>query len=1310
MHVPPSVSPSRAPAAGIAAALLSNGAYRVAIDALGHGFSACGPHLLTAWNADRSGDPGGLRLYLRERGSGSAASPGGDWCELGRRREGGSGDDTDARLELTPGVARLTRAWNGLEIELSVWVAPEHDIEFRQVTLHNPGSRARTLEWTSFAEIVLHDPAAHESHPIFSKLFLQTAWAGGNALLAERRPRGADESFPTLVHAVLDAPVLEFESDRGRFVGRGYPAHAPRALRVSDPLSSTVGNVLDPALSLRTRVEVAAGGTRSVTFVLGMGADRDAALALVDRYAAESARVEAREVAAALERLRRAAAAATIGLPAAAELASTLGSVLCGTSTLVPGPQELARARGTRGDLAARGIPTNAMLGCVHLEGPAGASALEPALALHDYATRCGVPATLVVIANPAALQRVRKIDGVLAFDDASVSEHEREQITAFSAWVGRDASIPTHAASTAAIPLPALGITTEAARTDPTSPAEETLLHPIEHGGFSADGREYVIRMRRRDDGSWSRPPRPWTNVLANENFGTLCSETGAGNTWSGNSREHRLTPWANDSVLDPHGEACFLRDEASGSFWSPLPGPAPDGDAYEMRHGFGASRCTHHSHGIEQRTTIFVPRHDPVRIVVLRLRELEGRARRLSLFDHHQLVLGSQSAGSARAIRTSIESESRVALARNGEAGPHAGGTVFVSLVAEAVSTRATEWRASGDRTAFLGRGGSLEAPRALRERLDLEGSCGAGLDPCLTQQLAFELPAHGAVEIALLFGEGADRAAIEALRARYGSGTAIAEELERVEAFWVEHVERIRVSTPSSALDLMFNGWLAYQTVACRLWARSAFYQSGGAFGFRDQMQDAVALVGLWPELAREQILLHAAHQFVEGDVLHWWHPPHSRGLRTRFADDLLWLPHLTAHYLRVTGDDEVLDEIVPFRRARLLEEGEDEVFLATTPAPESATLFEHACRAVDRSLRTGAHGLPLFGTGDWNDGMNRVGREGRGESVWMGFFLFVILGEWIPWCERRGENERADRYRTSRAKLQEALEQAGWDGHWYRRGYYDDGAPLGSAQSDECQIDALAQAWSVMSGAATPARAREAMAAVASRLVDEEHGIVRLLDPPFVNTEHDPGYIKGYVAGVRENGGQYTHAALWVVRAFAELGDHDRAIRLLERISPVHHTRTDAQVERYQVEPYVVAADIYGVPPHVGRGGWTWYTGSAGWMLRVGLDTILGITVEAGRWLVITPRIPSSWPGYHVRYRPLGGATVYEIDVVNPVGSPPRVTELRLDGRMVPLDQGRARIEIDGRDGVHHVEIVLGHEDQAPLGARAEGTAG
>ena len=815
--------------------------------------------------------------------------------------------------------------------------------------------------------------------------------------------------------------------------------------------------------------------------------------------------------------------------------------------------------------------------------------------------------------------------------------------------------------------------------------------------GGFSEDGREYVVRLPSSPAGP-ARPPLPWTNVIANEDAGFLVSESGSAGAWTANSRENRLTPWSNDPVSDPHGEALWLRDEEAGVFWSPTPGPVPGAGAYEARHGWGCSRFRHVSAELEQETTMFVPRRHPVKIARVHITNRGDRPRRVSAFSYAQLVLGGLPQETGASIETRRDDAADAIFAVNRDRGEFSDRVAFAAAVAS--ESEGGSWTA--DRTAFLGAYGSVESPAALRRAERLDGAAGAGLDPCAAFQVPLSIAPGETVEVAFLLGEAEDEAAARAVVAKYRDPSSVAAALEEARRFWIDTVSAVQVQTPSPEIDLMVNGWLAYQNLACRVWGRTAFYQSGGAFGYRDQLQDSSALVYLRPELTRAQIVLHAAHQFVEGDVLHWWHPPLSKGIRTRFADDLLWLPYITAFYVASTGDEGVLDEEARFVAAERLPPGEDEVFLVPEDSGQRASVYEHCCRAIDRSLTRGAHGLPLMGTGDWNDGMNRVGREGRGESVWLGFFLHGILDDFVPVCEARGDAERAERYRAYRRGLAESLNDTGWDGGWYRRAYYDDGAPLGSAANDECRIDAIAQAWAVLTGVAPPERAEAALDALEAHLVSEDEGIVRLLTPAFDRTPHDPGYIKGYLPGVRENGGQYTHGALWAVRALAEAGRTERAARLLEMISPVSHGRTPDEVAVYQAEPYVIAADVYGVAPHVGRGGWTWYTGSAGWMFRVALESVLGVTLSGGDTLCLRPCVPREWPGFTVRWR-LPDGTTYEIAVAHEDGGAIRG---RLDGGDLESVDGALRIPLFRDGGAHRVDVLLGRDAAPAYAPRAE----
>jgi cyclic beta-1,2-glucan synthetase len=794
--------------------------------------------------------------------------------------------------------------------------------------------------------------------------------------------------------------------------------------------------------------------------------------------------------------------------------------------------------------------------------------------------------------------------------------------------------------------------------------------------GGFAEGGREYVTVLGQ---GQWT--PAPWINVIANPRFGFLVSDSGSGYTWSGNSRENKLTPWSNDPVCDPPGEALFVRDEETGEIWGPTALPVREEWPYVARHGQGYSRFEHESHGIALDLLQFVPLEDPVKISRLKIENRSSRPRRLSVTAYVEWTLGVSREASAPYIVSELDSETRALFARNPWNEEFRGVVAFADL-----KGRQTAWTA--DRTEFLGRNGDLDRPAALARGRELSGKVGAGLDPCAALQQPITLAAGAGVEVVFLLGQAASRDEARALLARYRAAD-LESHLEEVRRQWDDVLGALQVRTPDRSMEIMLNRWLLYQTLACRVWARSAFYQSGGAFGFRDQLQDVMALTVALRGEVREHLLRSAARQFEEGDVQHWWHPPSGKGIRTRFSDDLLWLPFAVTHYLEVTEDETLLDERLPFLKGPPLEPDQQEAFFEPKVSEKTATLFEHCALALDARLEVGRHGLPLMGSGDWNDGMNRVAHGGEGESVWLAWFLHTNLWEWARLAEKRGEAKRAARWRAHVERLKTALETEAWDGDWYLRAFYDDGTPLGSARDAECRIDSIAQSWGIITGAADPERRARAMAAVEQYLVRRGDGLVLLFTPPFDRTPRDPGYVKGYLPGVRENGGQYTHAAIWAVIAFAALGDGDKAGELFAILNPINHASTRAGLYRYKIEPYVAAADVYSENPHVGRGGWSWYTGSAGWMYRAGIEWILGLRLR-GATLYLDPCIPRAWPRFEVSFR--YHSSRYELLVENPYGVTRGISEIEMDGRPVEVSTRGIPLQDDGQ--AHRIRAILG----------------
>ncbi|QFY43101.1 glycosyl transferase [Candidatus Methylospira mobilis] len=1264
------------------ARLLSNGHFTSLITGAGSGYCSYGEIALTRWSGDRVSDGDGYFLYLRDMDTGDWWSPG---LQPGLR------PPDHYRVDGDVASMRLERANQEIVSLMAVAVSPDDAVEVRSLTLSNRSERKRTLELTSLLDVVLNHPAADASHPAFSRLFIQTEHdAESGTLLAHRRPRAASETGLWMFHRVGGAGVdAGFETDRTRFIGRGHTRHDPAALLGNHALSGTAGNVLDPVFSMRRVVELEPGEQAVVVFFLGVAESRTGALAVAQRYADFPSAAPVFEQALLFERGH--CAHLSLSEDQAAQFQVLAAAVQYEQPVLRAKNLGLPERFDSCAALARLGVAVSGPLLVVNDQNLCFSEAIALYAKLIAYWRIKGFVCTVLIFAeappgfiSPDACLYVRSCCDIGRKDFIAILSYAR-----LLAGTELEVSAVDPLYSRYRIKRPA-----EPGREQAFTPPSD--LHFFNgYGGFSADGSEYVIRLNSADETNdrLLLPPLPWVNVVSNEHFGFLISETGAGYTWSRNSREYRLTPWSNDPLLDPHGEALYLRDEEDGTVWSPLPGPIAGAGAYQAAHGYGYSRFIHNGAGIAQETTVFVPRNDPVKIVRIRLTNNSMRTRSLSLFSFQQLLLGSSANDQAQRIETLYEDKLQVLIARQRYSGDFADGFVFCAV--SAPTGAALHY--SADREAFLGYGQTLSAPAALSKPV-LDGCTGAGLDPCFAMQARLTLEAGDTIDCALLLGEAGDARQLATLLQRYRQPGAIAEALFQVQAFWRDTVGGLQVKTPVPAIDLMLNGWLTYQNLSCRLWGRSAFYQGGGAFGFRDQLQDSAALLLLRPDLTRKQILLNAAHQFEEGDVLHWWHPePANRGQRTRFADDLLWLPWITATYISSTGDSAILNEPVGFISAPPLEPGEDENYLRPGVSKQRADVYEHCCRALDRSLTRGEHGLPLMGTGDWNDGMNRVGREGRGESVWMGFFLCRIISDFLPLCAQRGDSVRAERYSAYRSELEAALNRDGWDGEWYRRAYYDNGAVMGSKDSDECQIDALAQAWAVISGVAPRERGNSALYAVERQLLSDPPGLIRLLTPAFVDTPNDPGYIKGYVAGVRENGGQYTHAACWVVKALAEQRWRDKAAVWLQMLSPVEHALTADDVARYQTEPYVVAADIYGEEPHIGRGGWTWYTGSAGWLYRVGIESVLGFSVEQGSALLLKPCIPDDWDSYSLDYRLPGESTGYLIKINNPSRSAERIVVATLDGeslRLLEEPDGALRIPLQ-RDGLqHNVEITMG----------------
>jgi cyclic beta-1,2-glucan synthetase len=1242
--------------------LLSNGRYHVMITNAGGGYSRWKDMAVTRWREDSTCDNWGTFCYIRDVESGTF------WSTAFQPTLQPS---QSYEVIFSEGRAEIRRRDHDIEMYTEMVVSPEDDIELRRTRITNGSPTSRTIEITSYAEVVLASSAADALHPAFSNLFVQTEIVPERqAILCTRRPRSLDESSPWMCHLMTvhgtDIETMSYETDRLQFIGRGRTAADPQAMNGSDvrqragdaaALSGSEGSVLDPIVAIRCRITLGPEESATIDVVSGIGESRDVCLALAEKY-------QDRRLADRVFDLAWTHSQVVIRQLNATEADAQLygrlaGSIIYANSSLRADPSELIKNRRGQSGLWGYAISGDLPIVLLRIGDSANIDLVRQLVQAHAYWRSKGLAVDLVIWNEDQAGYRqllheqimgliaagleahvmdrpggifVRPLDQMSNEDRILLQSVARAIITDSRGSLAEQITRRSHIDVT----VPRL-TSTRIRRADP--PPSAALPRPDLGffnglGGFTPDGREYVITTAQGHV-----TPAPWVNVLANPQFGSVISESGQAYTWGENAHEFRLTPWHNDSVSDASGEALYLRDEERGHFWSPTPLPSRGMTPYVSRHGFGYSVFEHTERGIRSELCVYVALDAPIKFMVLKVRNESGRSRKLSATGYMEWVLGDLRPKSVMHVVTELDLRSGAVLARNPYHTEFAGRVAFFD-VDETTRT------ISGDRTEFIGRNGTLRNPAAMT-RLRLSGKVGAGLDPCTAIHVPFELAAGQEREITFRLGVGRNVDEARQSISRFRGPVAARSALEAVWQYWKHTLGAVYVETPDQSLNVLTNGWLVYQTLACRLWARSGYYQSGGAFGFRDQLQDSMALIHTEPHLVRKHLLLCASRQFQEGDVQHWWHPPSGRGVRTHCSDDYLWLPLATCRYVLSTGDIGVLDEPVHFVEGRPVNQEEDSYYDLPGRSEKAASLYEHCVQAILKGFTHGEHGLPLIGSGDWNDGMNMVGEQGKGESVWLGFFMYHVLMRFAEVACLRGDLSFAQRCQSEAADVRQNIEQHGWDGGWYRRAYFDDGSPLGSASNPECQIDSIAQSWSVLSGAGDATRSRMGMGALERRLVRRNHALIQLLDPPFDKSPLNPGYIKGYVPGVRENGGQYTHAAIWAAMAFAALGDSRRAWGLLAMINPVNHARSPVEVATYKVEPYVVAADVYAVSPHTGRGGWTWYTGSAGWMYRLIVESLLGLRLEVDK-LRVAPCIPADWKEFtvHYRYR----ETPYHIHVI------------------------------------------------------------
>jgi cellobiose phosphorylase len=1279
--------------------LLSNGRYHVLITAAGSGSSRWENLALTRWREDATRDHWGTFLYIRDLDSGSVWSATGQpTCAEFDRYE----------VTFSQGVAEFQSVRHKVKAQTRVAVSPEDDVELRRLAITNLSDRIRNLEITSYAEVViLNGPDACEQ-PAFHGLFVETQTVPEKAaILCTRRSKSSEETWPWFFHGMVvhEAPVAEgvsFETDRSRFLGRCRTAADPVAMEQTGPLSGTCGPVLDPVMAIRRTIRLAPGESVTVDATWGVAQDRPKALSLVDKHCDHHLADRVFELAWMHSQVLPYQLRAT---EADAQLfARMAGSLLYANPCLRARASLMARNRKTQTSLWSYGISGDLPIVLLRVSDQSGLELVRQVIQAHAYWRHKGLQADLVILTEAYAGYRQSLLDAIIGLVQAGpeakvldqpagifvrnidqVSEDDRLLFQAVSRIVLGD-RMGTLVEQLERHVLPELDVPPFRPTREPEGavPGDKDLPHREllffnGWGGFSTDGREYVILLR-----PGLVTPAPWVNVLANPSFGSVISESGAAYTWYQNAHEFRLTPWYNDPISDVSGEAFYIRDEDSGTFWSPTPGPARGTTAYVSRHGLGYSAFEHTQDRIFTEVFTYVAMEAPLKFTAIKVRNLSNRKRRLSLTGFVEWVLGESRERHSMHVVTRLDPQSGAIFAWNPYKPDFSAAVAFFHC-SHSQRTLTTH------RTEFLGRNGSPAAPAAMR-RVGLSNRAGGGVDPCAAIQAYVEVPPGEQGEVVFVLGSAGGEQQARSLLAQWGGVDGARRALEEVWQFWKHNLGGIYVETPDPSVDFLVNHWLLYQAWACRFWGRSGYYQSGGAYGFRDQLQDSMAFLYECPWLTRQHLLTCSSRQFQDGDVQHWWHPPSGHGVRTRISDDYLWLPYVVCRYVTVTGDTGVLDEQTPFLEAPQLDPAVDSQYGLPRVSDRQATLYEHCVRALNHGLRYGPHGLPLMGCGDWNDGMNRVGREGSGESVWLAFFLYDTLRSFADLAQGHGNDDYARKCRTEADRLREKIEANTWDGRWYLRAFFDDGRPLGSSQNDQCQIDLLPQAWAVLSGAADPLRAEQALQAALDRLVDPDARLIRLFAPPFDGTLLDPGYIRGYVPGVRENGGQYTHAALWAVIAVARLRHTEKAWQLFSLLNPIRHADSPERAAAYKVEPYVVAADIYSAKGQEGRGGWTWYTGSAGWMYRLLVEDLLGLRLQADV-LSFSPLLPAEWDGctLHYRYRD----TIYHIRIVKEGSQTWNVRRVLLDN----VEQDDKRIHLTDDRLEHRATVEVG---QPPAG--------
>lgn len=1266
--------------------ILSNGTYTTMINSHGGGYSTTGCMQITRWREDPLRKKNGLQIFIRHLNTNTTWSMAYDLLDI----------EPDAyKVSFYPEKAEISRRDEEFDSFMEVYVSPEDNVEIRKIKITNHSDDIANIEVTSYLELVLTDQHGDLAHPAFSNLFVRTEFNQDlEGLIASRRPRNHDGNENWIFHSVKvdegESRGLQFETIRDAFIGRGNDLS--NAVALKQPLKDTSGIVLDPILSLRKSISVHPGSTIEITYTTGIHDTREELVKLMNKYRDYNNVSRAMELSNTRSQIEQ--NYLNIDQSDMIKYQEMISSIIY----LDPNRRNMIHTIDTNENpqkyIWRYGLSGEIPMILIVIDSIEDIYIIKKMIKAHEYWRMKGLLIDLVILnmeENNYYQPLSQLINEIVSASPLRYMMDQQGGIHIKNNYSILSGDIPLIYSAARIIINGKNGISKNYFEdynynntVNEYSPLinDKNIVDTQENlidvqffngfGGFSKDGLSYIIQLK----GDMSTPA-PWINVIANKKFGFTISENGGGFIWCDNSRENKLTPWYNDAVTDEPGEIIYIKDNDDHKYWSVTSSPIRASSSYTIEHGMGYTTITQESNKLEHTLTLFVPEEDSVKISILKLKNDSMEKRNLTLVYYIRPVLGVVEAMTQQYLNSLMHEDFNMVTVRNPYNNEYNNKLAFVSSSEKIISY-------TTDRIEFIGLHGSIKKPYGLQAE-SMSNSSGSGYDPCIAIEISIVLEENEEKEIVFLMGQGEDITEVKECIDKYSVPRGYHNELARVKEKWRAMTGNIQIETPDDSMNIIVNGWLLYQALSCRIWARSAFYQSGGAYGFRDQLQDAMNLLYTLPQVTRDQIILHSAHQFSEGDVQHWWHPGiEDKGIRTRFSDDLLWLPYSVVKYIKVTGDEDLLNHEVPFLEEDELKEGEDEKYGSPRISDEKGTIYEHCVRAIDRSMKLGEQGIPLMGSGDWNDGMNTVGNKGKGQSVWLGWFLYDILDDFIHLCEKVGDIQRKNRYSEFKEKLKKDLNTNAWDGQWYLRGFYDDGSPLGSSQNMECKIDSLGQSWAVISNAGEEEKIHLAMDAVEEYLIRRNEGLVLLFTPPFDNSDQKPGYIKGYVPGVRENGGQYTHAAAWVIKAFAMMGEGNKAVEIYHMINPVNHTRTQLECSTYKVEPYVMSADVYAVNPHVGRGGWSWYTGVAGWMYSVALEDILGIRKNGDR-MTVEPSIPSQWNGFTIHYR--YGDTMYHINVKRENQETSQNIKIYVDGSF----QEYISLEDDGEQ--HQVEVRI-----------------